>query len=43
MKNRALRIAEAAKSTPKLPAEDGAAPIRWSARRRFPSPDEAAL
>src|SRR5450759_2411540 len=38
LKNRALQIAEAAKSKSKTPAEAGAAPIWWSPRRLLTLP-----
>jgi len=38
LKNRALQIAEAAKSKSTPPAEAGAAPIWWSPRRRLTLP-----
>jgi hypothetical protein len=38
LKNRALQIAEAAKSNSKHAAEAGAAPIWWSPRRRLTLP-----
>jgi hypothetical protein len=40
LKNRALQIAEAARSKAKPPAEAGAAPIWWSPLRRPPLPQK---
>ena len=40
LKRRAQRIVEAAQSPPNPPAKDGAAPIRWSARRLLPCPEQ---